>query len=47
MILYQGNIGLPGAKGESGPQGRPGPEVISVFIAVLCSLVVRLFFVDE
>jgi hypothetical protein len=27
LVLGQGNIGFPGAKGEAGPQGRPGPEM--------------------
>ena len=40
MVLYQGNIGLPGAKGEAGPQGRPGPEVIDVLLGVLFALIV-------
>jgi hypothetical protein len=30
LVLGQGNIGFPGAKGEAGPQGRPGPEVRSM-----------------
>ena len=27
--FVEGDIGLPGTKGEAGPQGIPGPEVIT------------------